>query len=91
LNLPFEGAVYDAIFMLADVQTNETLRCAAAMAFAAASKCAALRFKCKAAIAIDGVNFGLPPNLLFLSPGQHKLVVRVPNVPDKMRRLEIQP
>lgn len=25
LNLPFEGAVYDAVFMLADVQTNETL------------------------------------------------------------------
>src|SRR6266545_2489151 len=25
LNLPFEGAVYDALFMLADVQTNETL------------------------------------------------------------------
>jgi 2-polyprenyl-6-methoxyphenol hydroxylase-like FAD-dependent oxidoreductase len=25
LNLPFEGAVYDASFMLADVQTNETL------------------------------------------------------------------
>ena len=25
LNLPFEGAQYDALFMLADVQTNETL------------------------------------------------------------------
>jgi 2-polyprenyl-6-methoxyphenol hydroxylase-like FAD-dependent oxidoreductase len=25
LNLPFEGAEYDALFMLADVQTNETL------------------------------------------------------------------
>lgn len=26
LDLPFEGAEYDALFMLADVQTNETLR-----------------------------------------------------------------
>src|SRR5205814_289989 len=25
LNLPFEGAVYDALFMLADVETNDTL------------------------------------------------------------------
>ena len=25
LNLPFEGAEYDASFMLADVETNETL------------------------------------------------------------------
>jgi len=43
-----------------------------------------------AAITIDGVDFGHPPNLLFLSPGQHKLVVRAPNVPDKMRRVEIE-
>jgi hypothetical protein len=39
-----------------------------------------------AAIDTDVLIVGAGP----VSPGQHKLVVRVPNVPDKMRRLEIE-
>jgi hypothetical protein len=43
-----------------------------------------------AALAIDGVDFGRPPSLLFLPPGQHKLVIRAPNAPDKTRTFEVE-
>jgi hypothetical protein len=43
-----------------------------------------------AALAIDGVDFGHPPNLLFLSPGQHKLIIRAPDAPDKTRTFEVK-
>jgi len=43
-----------------------------------------------AALVIDGVDFGHPPNLLFLSPGQHKLIIRAPDAPDKTRTFEVE-
>jgi PEGA domain len=43
-----------------------------------------------AVLTIDGVDFGHPPNLLFLPPGQHKLIVRAPNAPDKTRTVQVK-
>jgi PEGA domain len=43
-----------------------------------------------ATLTIDGADFGRLPTLLSLSPGEHKLIFRAPNVPDKTRTVEVE-
>jgi hypothetical protein len=42
-----------------------------------------------AALTIDGANFGRPPALVFLAPGQHKVFLTATNAPDKTRNVDV--
>jgi hypothetical protein len=42
-----------------------------------------------AVLIVDGVDCGHPPAQLFLSPGNHKLLLTAPNAPDKTRRVDL--
>jgi PEGA domain len=42
-----------------------------------------------AALTIDGTNFGRPPSLVFLAPGQHKVFLTATNAPDKTRNVDV--
>src|SRR6266403_2574981 len=41
------------------------------------------------ALAIDGMNFGHPPALVFLTPGTHKVFITATNAPDKTRNVDV--
>ena len=42
-----------------------------------------------AVLIVDGVDYGHPPEQLFLAPGNHKLLLSAPNAPDKTRRVNL--
>ena len=42
-----------------------------------------------AVLIVDGVDYGHPPAQLFLTPGNHKLLLSAPSAPDKTRRVDL--